>query len=68
MQALSTTCEWTSERPTKTSPIRSLFASLLHEIQIRRALRQVGALDDAALHDMGISPGGVEDAVRYGRR
>jgi len=68
MSALSTSCDWTSEQPArKPSCIRALFASLLHEIEIRRALREVGALDEAALHDIGISPGNMEDAVRCGR-
>ena len=56
MTAYSTTCDWTSEKPApKTSRIRSFFASLMHEIEIRRALREVGTLDEAALHDIGIS-------------
>jgi uncharacterized protein YjiS (DUF1127 family) len=68
MTAYSTTCDWTSEKPApKASRIRSFFASLRHEIEIRRALREVGTLDEAALHDIGISHGSIEDAVRCGR-
>ncbi|WP_246529449.1 DUF1127 domain-containing protein [Microvirga zambiensis] len=68
MTTYSTTCDWTSEKPAaKPSRIKSLFASLMHEIEIRRALREVGALDEAALHDIGISAGNLEDAVRCGR-
>jgi uncharacterized protein YjiS (DUF1127 family) len=69
MTAHSATCDWTSQRPArKPSRVKDLFASLLHEIEIRRALRQVSALDETALHDIGISPGGIEEAVRCGRR
>ena len=39
----------------------------MHEIQIRQALREVGTLDESALHDIGISRGNIEDAVRCGR-
>jgi uncharacterized protein YjiS (DUF1127 family) len=68
MTALSTTCDWTSEQPArKPSRIKSLFASLMHEIEIRRAMRHVGSLDEAMLHDIGLSPGNIEDAVRCGR-
>jgi len=69
MSAYSATCDGAPEQPTaKPALIRGLLASLLHEIRIRRALREVSALDDAALHDIGISPGGIEDAIRCGRR
>ena len=68
MTAYSTTCDWTSEKPaSKPSRLKSFFASLMHEIEIRRALREVGTLDEAALHDIGISHGSIEDAVRCGR-
>lgn len=67
MTAHTTPCDWTSERPTKTSRIRSLFAALVHEIEIRRALRDVSSLDEAMLHDIGLTPGNMEDAVRCGR-
>ncbi|MBQ0822186.1 DUF1127 domain-containing protein [Microvirga sp. HBU67558] len=39
----------------------------MHEIEIRRALREVSALDDAAMHDIGLTPGNIEDVVRCGR-
>jgi uncharacterized protein YjiS (DUF1127 family) len=68
MTAHSTPCDWTSEQPTsKPSRIMSLFVSLVHEIEIRRALREVSTLDDAMLHDIGLTPGNVEDAIRCGR-
>lgn len=68
MTAHTSTCDWTSKPSTaKPSRIRSLFAALVHEIEIRRALRDVSTLDDAMLHDIGLTPGNMEDAVRYGR-
>jgi uncharacterized protein YjiS (DUF1127 family) len=68
MTAHSTPCDWTSEQPaSKPSRIKSLFASLVHEIEIRCALREVSALDDTMLHDIGLTPGNVEDAIRCGR-
>lgn len=47
--------------------IKKLFLALMREIEIRRALRQVHALDDAALNDIGVSRGGIDNAVRRGR-
>jgi uncharacterized protein YjiS (DUF1127 family) len=68
MSALSTTCDWTSEQQApKPSRIKSFFASLLHEIEIRRALREVSTLDEAMLHDIGLTPGNAEDTIRCGR-
>lgn len=60
--------DWTAEQPApKPSRIKGLFAALMHEIEIRRALRHVNSLDDAMLHDIGLTPGSIEDAVRCGR-
>ena len=68
MTAHSTTCDWTSEQPSaKPSRLKGLFASLMHEIRVRRALRHVSTLDEAMLHDIGLSPGSIEDAIRCGR-
>jgi uncharacterized protein YjiS (DUF1127 family) len=68
MSDLSTSCDWTSEQTaSKPSRIRSLFASLRREIEIRRALREVNSLDDAMLHDIGLTPGNIEDTIRCGR-
>jgi len=68
MTAHANPCDWTSEQPApKPSRIKSLFASFLHEIEVRRALRDVSSLDDAMLHDIGLTPGNIEDAVRCGR-
>jgi uncharacterized protein YjiS (DUF1127 family) len=67
MTDLSTAFHWTSEAAGKPSRIRGLFGALLREIRIRRALRDVGTLDDNILCDIGLSRGGIEDAVRHGR-
>ncbi|WP_114945798.1 DUF1127 domain-containing protein [Microvirga calopogonii] len=68
MTAHATSCDWTAEQPApKPSRIKSLFAALMHEIEVRRALRHVSSLDDAMLHDIGLTPGNIEDAVRCGR-
>ena len=68
MTDLSTAFHWTSEAASgKPSRIRGLFGALLREIRIRRALRHVSTLDDAMLCDIGLSRGGLEEAVRHGR-
>jgi|UPI0004B248F3 uncharacterized protein YjiS (DUF1127 family) len=69
MSAHFPTCDWTAEQQPapKPSRLKSLFASLVHEIEIRRALREVSSLDDAMLHDIGLTPGNIEDTIRCGR-
>lgn len=68
MSSFTNAFEWTAEQTNqKQGLIRSLVSSVLKEIHLRRALRDVEALDDSALVDMGISRGGIEDAVRHGR-
>lgn len=44
-----------------------LLAAIAREIRARRDMRQLSGLDEAALHDIGLTRGGIEDAVRYGR-
>jgi uncharacterized protein YjiS (DUF1127 family) len=68
MTDLSAAFHWAS-RTTAAGPSRvgALFGALLREIRIRRALRHVSTLDDAMLCDIGLSRGGVEEAVRHGR-
>lgn len=56
--------EKTSSKPSR---LRGLVSGLVREIRIRQALREVGSLDDAALLDLGVSRGGIEDVVRHGR-
>ena len=69
MTALSIIHECTSAKMArKPSRLTGLVAALKREFEIRRALREVGSLDEAMLHDIGITPGGMEDAVRCGRR
>lgn len=68
MSSFTNTFEWTAEQTSRNQGlVRSLVRSVLKEIHLRRTMREVGALDDAALIDMGISRGGIEDAVRHGR-
>jgi len=68
MTSLSTAFHWASEASVaKPSGIRGLFGALAREIRIRRALRDVSSLDDNILCDIGLSRGGIEDAVRHGR-
>ena len=67
--ASSTTLGASSQTaPTRGIGFSGFVAALLKEFRIRQALRQAASLDDSMLHDMGISPGGIEDAVRSGRR
>ncbi|MCG7393354.1 DUF1127 domain-containing protein [Microvirga sp. ACRRW] len=68
MSALSNTCTETYETsPARSSAFRNLVSAVMREIRLRRAMREVAALDDAALHDIGLGSGGIEDAVRHGR-
>lgn len=52
----------------KPSRLTGLVSALKREFEIRRALREVGSLDEAMLRDIGINPGSLEYAVRCGRR
>ena len=48
----------------------SLFAAgrtLVRERRLRRAIRAMQNLDEAMLHDVGLTRDGIEDAVRHGR-
>lgn len=68
MSTLATTLHWTSEKVApRPSRIRGFVSAIAEEIRIRRALREVSALDDTALYDIGLSRSGIEDAVRHGR-
>ncbi|WP_157961460.1 hypothetical protein [Microvirga flavescens] len=42
-------------------------AFLAKEIRIRRDMRLLASFDDAALCDIGLARGGLEDALRNGR-
>jgi uncharacterized protein YjiS (DUF1127 family) len=69
MSAFSNTRPETYETvTTRSSGLKNLFSAVMREIRIRRAMREVAALDDAMLHDIGLGPGNIEDAVRCGRR
>jgi hypothetical protein len=65
-------------RPAGTSLVRGLAVELMRiagvvareirrEWRIRRDLRRISELDERMLRDIGVSPGGLEDAVRHGR-
>jgi uncharacterized protein YjiS (DUF1127 family) len=47
--------------------IKEIFEALVREYRVWQAMREVGTLDDGALHDIGIDRGSIEDAVRCGR-
>ena len=44
-----------------------LIAAIAHELRIRRDLRQLAAMDDHMLKDIGLSRGDIEHCVRCGR-
>jgi uncharacterized protein YjiS (DUF1127 family) len=68
MSAFSNTCSETYETPSaRLAVLKNLFAAVMREIRLRRAMREVAALDDAMLQDIGLGPGSIEDAVRHGR-
>jgi uncharacterized protein YjiS (DUF1127 family) len=51
--------------------IRAGLAALIHglarEREIRRSMRELRSLDDRMLHDIGLTRGDIERAVRFGR-
>ena len=44
-----------------------LTCLIANEHRIRRATREVRALNERMLHDIGLAPGGLEHAARFGR-
>ncbi|PID49442.1 MAG: hypothetical protein CR991_06785 [Proteobacteria bacterium] len=42
-------------------------ASSVSEAEIRRAIRELKAMNDRELNDLGLARGEIEHAVRYGR-
>ncbi len=69
--SMTLTCEATApsapasnSRPTL---LARFFAAVAREIRIRRDMRLLASFDDAALHDIGLVRGGMEDVVRHGR-
>ena len=47
--------------------LRTLVSGLIAEWQLRREIRSVEGFTDAMLHDIGLTRGGIADAVRHGR-
>ncbi|MPR08037.1 DUF1127 domain-containing protein [Microvirga tunisiensis] len=50
------------------SLVLSSIQAVRKEIQVRHAMRDLLALEDRSLRDLGVSPTGVEQAVRTGVR
>jgi uncharacterized protein YjiS (DUF1127 family) len=47
--------------------IMLLIAAIANELRIRRDMRQLAAMDDQMLKDIGLRRGEIEYCVRYGR-
>jgi len=59
---------WTGHVPAgRESLIRRLYRAARHELQMRRAIREVNSLDERTLIDIGMVAGSTEHAVRRGR-
>jgi Domain of unknown function (DUF1127). len=56
-----------TSRMSRPSLLARFAAALATEIRIRRDMRTLSGFGDAALHDIGLVRGSVEDAVRHGR-
>ena len=50
------------------SSLRDLGGRMMRELRLRRAIRDVQELDDAMLHDIGLTRDAAESAVRHGQR
>jgi uncharacterized protein YjiS (DUF1127 family) len=44
-----------------------LIAAIAHELRTRRGMRQLAAMEDHMLKDIGLRRGEIEYSVRYGR-
>jgi uncharacterized protein YjiS (DUF1127 family) len=71
MSATMTTCTTTSCRPLAARESRSFLAWIaevvVREFRVRRDMRVLASFDEAALHDIGLTRGSMEGALRYGR-
>jgi uncharacterized protein YjiS (DUF1127 family) len=54
--------------PSVQQRLRDLVSFIAQEWRFRRDLAQLQALDTRGLRDIGLSRGGIESAIRHGRR
>ena len=54
--------------PRLTARLRALAAHLAEEWRVRRAMSELQSLDARGLHDIGLTPGSIEGAIRHGLR
>jgi uncharacterized protein YjiS (DUF1127 family) len=54
-------------RPTILDLVGRFAAAVAREVRARHDLVRLQSLDDAMLHDIGLSRGEIEHAVRHGR-
>jgi len=51
---------------TAVGALRWLVEKVLLELEVRRALREIGRFDDQMLRDIGLDRGGLEHPLRHG--
>jgi uncharacterized protein YjiS (DUF1127 family) len=56
-----------SVRPSVLDLVRQMAEAVRREVRVRHDLATLQSLDDAMLHDIGLSRGEIEYAVRHGR-
>jgi len=50
-----------------TGVVARIVAAIAEELRIRRDMRELGAMDDGMLKDIGLARADIGSAVRYGR-
>jgi len=48
--------------------LAALLSRLYREWEVRRQMARAQMLDGASLRDIGVAPGGLENAIRHGRQ